>query len=212
MSNVFLTSDLHVNHLNIIKYCDRPFASIEEMDEHMIARWNETVGVDDIVYVLGDYAMGDRKKGLSYLLRMNGTKILINGNHDRLSPVMKNSWKYQHEYLFDEDGNTLFSATMDFAQISLPPIRKGGSALKVLLSHYPYTGDHEDTADRYSQFRLPDLGKPLVHGHIHNDWLIKGSDQGTPMLNVGVDVHDFAPISAQRAHELIVEFRKSTSA
>lgn len=210
MSKVFYTSDTHFGHANIIKYCDRPFSGTQEMDEVMIAQWNNTVGIEDTVFILGDYAMGDRQKGLQYLRRMNGTKVLINGNHDRLSPVNNNAWRHQHEYLFDEEGNTLFSAVMDFSEVSLPSIAKNKQNRKVLLSHYPYAGDHDDLKkDRYSQFRLRDEGKPLLHGHIHDDAWIQKSPTGAVMFNVGVDVNGFAPVEAQEINRLITEFERS---
>lgn len=56
----------------------------------IISRWNETVDHDDEVWVLGDYAMGDRNRGLGYLSRMNGTQYMVTGNHDRCSP--EDSW------------------------------------------------------------------------------------------------------------------------
>jgi calcineurin-like phosphoesterase family protein len=57
-----------------------------------------------------------------------------------------------------------------------------------LLSHYPYAGDHADRADRYTQYRLQDIGIPLVHGHVHDAWDQKTTyAHDTPMMNVGVD-------------------------
>lgn len=209
MSKTFYTSDLHFGHANIIKYCNRPFSSVGEMDEAMIAQWNSVVSTEDTVFVLGDYAMGDRKRGLSYLLRMNGTKILINGNHDKLSAVNNKSWKYQREYLNDEDGNELFHAVQDFSEVSLPSLVKNAKNRRVLLSHYPYTGDHEDRNDRYSQFRFKDEGKTLLHGHIHDEAWIQKSSSGATMFNVGVDVNGFLPIEAQGIHRLIQEFEDS---
>ena len=52
---LFFTSDLHLGHANIIRYCDRPFANVGEMDAELIRRWNETVGEEDVVYFLGDF-------------------------------------------------------------------------------------------------------------------------------------------------------------
>ena len=54
---IFFTSDHHFGHYNVIKYCNRPFTSAQQMDEIMILRWNETVLPDDEVYYLGDFAM-----------------------------------------------------------------------------------------------------------------------------------------------------------
>jgi calcineurin-like phosphoesterase family protein len=78
--NIFITSDTHFHHANIIGYCNRPFSSVEEMDEILVQRWNETVKPGDKVYHLGDVYM--KKRDGSILRRLNGTKVLVIGNHD----------------------------------------------------------------------------------------------------------------------------------
>jgi calcineurin-like phosphoesterase family protein len=86
MPNVFLTSDTHFGHVNICKFTNydgspvRPWDSVEEMDEEMVKRWNETVGPKDKVYHLGDVVIN--RKALATLDRLNGDKVLIKGNHD----------------------------------------------------------------------------------------------------------------------------------
>ena len=82
---IFLISDTHFNHKNIIQYCDRPFHTVGEMNELIIYNWNKVVGEDDIVYHLGDFALGDRDECISIGQRLNGHKILIRGNHDHAS-------------------------------------------------------------------------------------------------------------------------------
>lgn len=99
LNNIFLTSDQHFFHGNIIKYCNRPWNSgkdsdgniivtqkdIEEMNEEMIMRWNSVVPNDGIVYHLGDIALGDRNKIKEILPLLNGKINLIMGNHDTKS-------------------------------------------------------------------------------------------------------------------------------
>lgn len=81
---IWFTSDLHFGHTNIIKYCNRPFYYVEEMDEALISNWNLVVASEDIVFVLGDIAMSyNREKIKSLFDRLNGEKVLITGNHDR---------------------------------------------------------------------------------------------------------------------------------
>lgn len=58
----WLTSDTHFGHENIIRYCSRSYASLREMDYDMARRWNERVGPADLVYHLGDFAMGDPER------------------------------------------------------------------------------------------------------------------------------------------------------
>jgi calcineurin-like phosphoesterase family protein len=80
----FWTSDTHFGHANIIGYCRRPFGSVQEMDDVLIANWNAAVGHDDLVWHLGDFAHGaDEKHIRSVFHRLNGVKRLIIGNHDR---------------------------------------------------------------------------------------------------------------------------------
>lgn len=85
-SNIYLTSDLHLNHANIIKYCNRPFANVEEMNESLISKWNKTIKKDDIVLFLGDLALTKGKKDTDYWLsQLNGVILFFKGNHDKKS-------------------------------------------------------------------------------------------------------------------------------
>lgn len=110
MPRTFFTADTHFNHANIIKYCARPFASAQEMNRELVARWNAVVGPRDTVYHLGDFAMGKESDASAFLRKLNGgKKILIRGNHDRNARLMLgagfnevheklewNGWMLQH--------------------------------------------------------------------------------------------------------------------
>lgn len=95
MPNVFLTSDTHFGHVNICNFTNydgspvRPWDDVEEMNEEMIKRWNDTVGPKDKVYHLGDVVIN--RKFLPILDRLNGDKVLYKGNHDifRLADYVK---------------------------------------------------------------------------------------------------------------------------
>lgn len=85
MANKFATADPHLGHTNIIRYCNRPFSSAEEMDETLIYNWNSQVHSDeDIVYVLGDLVPFEKdwEKIHQYVARLNGDIRLVLGNHD----------------------------------------------------------------------------------------------------------------------------------
>lgn len=83
----WVISDTHFYwyHKKIIEYCNRPFSSVEEMNETIIKNWNKVVSNDDIVYVLGDFFFGKKDDLKELCNRLKGRKILILGNHDRLS-------------------------------------------------------------------------------------------------------------------------------
>ena len=79
---IFVISDTHFNHENIIRYAGRPFKNIKEMNEMIIKKWNEKVGKEDLVIHLGDFALGDNSEITQIRNRLNGKIILIRGNHD----------------------------------------------------------------------------------------------------------------------------------
>lgn len=85
----FVVSDLHLNHDNIIEYCDRPFESVEEMNETLVANWNDCIGPEDEVLYLGDFVPFERSDGvvLDWLDRLNGEFVFIRGNHDKVVPI-----------------------------------------------------------------------------------------------------------------------------
>lgn len=88
----FYISDNHFGHSNIIRYDNRPFMNKKQMDETMIDRWNEVVGDDDTVYILGDFSWHKEDATLQ-ILQLAGKKVLIKGNHDRISPKISKGEK-----------------------------------------------------------------------------------------------------------------------
>lgn len=105
---IYFTSDTHLGHANIIKYCNRPFDNVQEMDRVIIENWNSVVSQDDWVYHLGDFSMGDP---IHYARQLNGRIILLLGNHDhnRLSALYKAFGKENiHELLkIKVEGHTI---------------------------------------------------------------------------------------------------------
>ena len=71
----------HFGHAGVMHHCDRPWNSVEEMDEALIRNWNSTVTKKDTIYILGDFAWKDHRK---YVSALNGKKVLIKGNHDKM--------------------------------------------------------------------------------------------------------------------------------
>lgn len=85
MSDIWVTSDTHFNHENIIKFCGRPFESAKMMNEMLVDNWNSVIKPGDKVYHLGDVYMGggfEREETEKMLLSLNGQKRLLLGNHD----------------------------------------------------------------------------------------------------------------------------------
>jgi calcineurin-like phosphoesterase family protein len=100
----WITSDIHFSHTNILKFCpqSRPFYDVEEMDATIIKNWNELVSPLDTVYILGDVAFANADKAARLVNRLNGSKILIKGNHDTKllrEPVFRECFTEIHDYL-----------------------------------------------------------------------------------------------------------------
>jgi calcineurin-like phosphoesterase family protein len=185
---VWFTSDQHFYHANVIRYCDRPFESVEQMNEEIVRRFNESVQSGDLVYHLGDFSLAKRPVEL-FLPRLNGEHHLIAGNHDHVHPVHHKGkeGKRQNAYKLYYDSG--------FKTIQLElKIRIGGRS--VLLHHMPFQGDHE--VERFTAFRPTDRGDWLLHGHIHEKWRQRGR-----MINVGVDAWDYRPVSIEQITQLI---------
>ncbi|OMD76903.1 metallophosphoesterase [Paenibacillus odorifer] len=85
----YYTADTHFYHKNVIRLSNRPFVSIEEMNERFIDNWNRTVNKNDTVYHLGDFVLGGTTKWEDTLSRLTGNKHLILGNHDDKKVVSK---------------------------------------------------------------------------------------------------------------------------
>jgi calcineurin-like phosphoesterase family protein len=79
---IWIISDTHFNHINIIKYCNRPFNTVEEMNDTLIKNWNKNILKKDLVYHLGDFSFYNNDSSSKILKKLNGRKRLILGNHD----------------------------------------------------------------------------------------------------------------------------------
>lgn len=86
MKNYF-SSDWHLGHKNIIKFDNRPFDTIEEMDKTIIRNYNSIVSPDDNFYYLGDFSFTSKNKTEDYLRQLNGRLFFIRGNHDKKDTI-----------------------------------------------------------------------------------------------------------------------------
>ena len=96
---IYFTSDLHLFHKSIIKYCNRPFTDVSDMNAQLIWNWNNTVPPGSDVYFLGDLAFCQRHDVVENILTcLNGTKYLIKGNHDKDINKVKDSFAWVKDY------------------------------------------------------------------------------------------------------------------
>lgn len=117
---LFFIADTHFGHARILEYEDRPFATVDEMNFALIERWNDEVAPHDTVFHVGDVAMLHKPADVRAIVdRLNGTKILIRGNHDRRPDCLRFG----------------FAAVLQTAILQLPDVGR------VLLTHIPTPTD-----------------------------------------------------------------------
>lgn len=140
-ARTWVISDTHFGHANIIRHAERPFRTLGEMDETLVANWNETVRQGDTVYHLGDFSGPPMNRRIEKIAeRLHGRIILITGNHDRVTPRMAAA----------------------FTRVTGPQRlgRRAPERAGVVLSHVPI---HESEMD--DPHRVEVIGN--LHGHIH---------------------------------------------
>lgn len=188
MSRIFYTSDTHFGHENILRYCNRPYETVEEMNIDLVSRWNSVVGEDDIVYHLGDVVMN--VKWLWIVSQLNGIKILVAGNHDHCWDGFRKPKAITRDYI--EAG---FSRVHSGGIVNTHLMADGAHV--VTLSHLPYEANIHD-GRKFEGWRPKDYGLINLCGHVHDAWKISGRS-----INVGVDVWDFYPVPEETLLDLI---------
>lgn len=173
--SVWFCSDLHLGHLKVAE--TRGFDTAAQHDVSIFSSLEETLKRGDQLWILGDVTVGgtgaetQALSQLGILAEITGVELhLIAGNHDSCHP-MANRNSHTRQKVFLE----VFSSVQLFA-------RRKIAGQPVLLSHFPYEGDHSET-DRGVQYRLRDEGEWLLHGHNHSESATDGSRQ----LHVGWD-------------------------
>lgn len=174
-NNVWLSSDWHFGHRLVAGL--RGFGEdTASHDQSIVDTISSQVSKGDNIWFLGDLSVSFSKYALSLVSDMRdnlGVKLhMIAGNHDACSPIHRDSYKYQAKFL------EAFDSVQAYAKRKI-------NDQYVMLSHYPYFGDHGE--DRYSEFRLRDTGLPVIHGHTHSAEKVSRSTIGTLQVHVGYD-------------------------
>ena len=180
LKNTWLTSDTHFFHENILKYCNRPFGSIEEMNEGLVKNWNSVVKPDDHVYHLGDFCFGNVEKWNWCLEpgRLNGHIHLILGNHDpdrvfRPGTMLDRFDSIDYEKILIVEGWT------------------------VIMNHFPFMSFSNSLDHKVMQ----------LLGHIHSgpdgigNVMLEGNKLQWNQYDVGVDNNNYTPVSWAQIRE-----------
>lgn len=168
----FFTSDIHFGDKRIMKLCDRPFSSTQEMDEYIVNRWNNKVSTADTVWILGD-SVSPEYFNKEILNSLNGKINLLLGNHDFAA----------YKQIVNGTKINVFDERLLYFDSTICPCMKISSH-NVVMCHYPIM-----------EWNGIEQGWILLYGHVHNKNLPKVKEyyEDKLALNVCMDVNDFEP-------------------
>lgn len=174
MSEIWVTSDLHFYHKNVIKYCDRPYNSVEEMNDGLIENWNKEIKDKDTIYLLGDFCLTSRIELIEpILLRLNGSIHFIRGNHDKFLKRFDG---------FSDKAQDKFLSISDIKEKTFTFDKKQ----KFIMCHYPMVSWHGSY-----------YGAMMLHGHCHGDL----NNHGIRRYDVGVDNNNMKPCHIDHVYD-----------
>ena len=211
LDNIFVTADDHFGHKNIVEFCDRPFFSVDEMDQTLIDNWNSVVSENDTVWHLSDFTLGDFDQARKYFSQLNG-KIFILANHwhhdkrwlptnyfGKLSFPVKGSEPTR--YIFPEDRE--FVPHSRFGQLNLESEADMAYSLRNVTIVPPMVVlEVEGMGNQGRPLAITLCHYPLaqwdrkhyggwhLYGHTH-----KPDTSGLFRINVGVDCMNYYPVS-----------------
>lgn len=180
--NIFFTADTHFGHRNVINFSNRPFKDVYEMNQTLVDNWNDTVSDKDIIFMLGDFSMRLGSGAINHIFySLRGKKYLILGNHDR---NIKQPW---------EKIDNMINISIRDPELKEPQ--------RITLCHYPMLSWYQSHKGAWQLYGH-------LHGELSNKTLAEDgfdiSKKLTPLqLDVGVDVHNYRPISYQEVKEII---------
>lgn len=179
--NEFITSDTHWGHSNIIRYNNRPFRDVDEMDEELILRWNAKVPKNAVVYHLGDFAFASPKKLYTILQRLHGRIRFFPGNHDKwllMSPENGLGIKEKYQNIADR-----FEWVRPF-------------------------GFHESSTNDGTLVVMCHYAMQVWNKHHYGAWMLHGHSHGSlppgnrARMDVGIDCHpNYEPFSFEEIYE-----------
>lgn len=191
-TNVFFTSDWHIGHAASIKFDNRPFKDLDHMHKVLINNFNATVSENSITYFLGDLGIGTPQDLSKIVKQLNGTKIMILGNHDKpgiaryitmgFSAVMNGA-------MFNITNQTVTATHCPLRDV----YREDTTDMRGALEVEPWYGN---SRLRHRACAFPDFGQFALHGHIHSN---KDKTKSKKILgrqfDVGVCGNDYRPVS-----------------
>ena len=170
--STWFTADTHFGHANVIRYCDRPYNSLSEMDNALVANWNQVIRPNNVVYHLGDFTLRGQKQANAYFSRLNGRISVVPGGHDK-------RWASKKEYRSKSGHPVVILPPLITIKLQIP--RLSQSQIIVLCHYAMRVWDRS----HYGSWHL--------YGHSHCNL-----PKHLKSLDVGVDCWNYFPVSLEQ--------------
>jgi calcineurin-like phosphoesterase family protein len=202
--SIFFTSDWHIGHANSLVFDNRPFKDLDQMHRSLIKNYNAQVPPDGLCYFLGDIGVSSTELCKDIMSQLNGTKVIVLGNHDK--PM-----------------NSMYNAGFDVVLYEATIYVQGE---RVTMTHCPLRGLFREDIEgmrgvteyanwhgekKQIQFSIEDQGQFHLHGHIHSP--NKGRSQKIlkRQMDVGCVANKYRPVSISEIESWIVRTKKEES-
>jgi len=201
--NIFFTSDWHVGHAKVLEFDKRPFRDLDHMHSVLINNYNSSVTDNDVCYFLGDVGLAKGETVKEVISKLNGTKVLLLGNHDRNTFSM-----YDHG--FDVVLNTavfyLGEKRISMSHCPLPGIKRED------VTGMKGAKEGENWHGEFKQIRFTSHDNTVdfhVHGHIHSGPHCNKEVFTDKQMDVGVAANQYRPVSLSTIESWIVSVSKT---
>lgn len=186
---IFMWSDLHIGHENVLKFDNRPFTDLNHMHRVLVNNYNSTVPDNGICYFLGDVGLCKAEALRDFMKRLNNsTKVLILGNHDK---GMNTMYKMGFDVVLNSASLWIAGHEVTMSHCPLAGVqREDTSNMKGAVEGSMWHGDHKN-----HRFTVPDRGQFHCHGHIHSPNGGKSEKILGKQYDVGVPANGYRPVS-----------------
>jgi calcineurin-like phosphoesterase family protein len=197
---IFFTSDWHIGHENSIKFDNRPFKDLEEMHREFVRRFNVTVPKDGVTYFLGDMAMGSVPTAAQVIRQLNGTKVIVIGNHDRPANSL---YSIGFDVVLNSAAIYIQNQKVTMSHCPLPGIPRED------MSEYPSKGVNWHGEYKNQAYTVPNEGQFHLHGHIHSPNSGKSVKILDRQYDVGAPANKYRPIHYNEIESWIMKTLKA---
>lgn len=200
---IFFTSDWHIGHENSLKFDSRPFTDLEHMHRVLVNNFNSTVPPDGITYCLGDMGLCASGVLKAIIEQLNGTLVLVLGNHDGGHQAMYNAG---FDVVLNAAQLQIAGEVVTMSHCPLPGLPREDTT--GMLGSNPGDNWHGENKPSAKWYTVPSVGQFHVHGHIHSPNKGKSIKILGKQMDIGVVANNYRPVSVSAIESWISKHKQ----